>query len=105
MNHLFLSSLLICTLILSFCGSGFAQPPVPEFDRTIAPLLVRRCLDCHSGAAAKGGLNLTSKKAALAGGDDGPPLIAGNPDESLLWRRVRDGEMPPKKPLPAEDKE
>jgi hypothetical protein len=73
-------------------GSGL------NFDRDIAPLLARRCLDCHSGAAPKGKLDLSRRKAALA------QLIPGKPEESYLWQRVSDDEMPPKKPLPPAEK-
>jgi hypothetical protein len=74
------------------------------FDREVAPLLVRRCLDCHSGPVPKGGLNLAARRAALAGGDGGPALVPGRADDSLLWQRVRDGEMPPKKHLSDQEK-
>ena len=33
------------------------------------------------------------------GGKSGPALVAGKPDESLLWQRIESGEMPPKQPL------
>lgn len=76
----------------------------PDFDREVAPLLVRRCFDCHSTTDTKGGLNLTQAKSARAGGESGSPLVNGKPEESLLWQRVRDDEMPPKKPLTAAEK-
>jgi hypothetical protein len=67
----------------------------PDFDREIAPLLARRCLACHSGAKPKGGLDLSRRKPALAA------VVPGRPNDSQLWQRIRDNEMPPKKPLPA----
>ena len=70
----------------------------PDFDATIAPLLVRHCLDCHSGRSPRSA-DLTQHQAVRVGGDSGPVLVAGQPEDSLLWQRVRDGEMPPKKPL------
>lgn len=75
-----------------------AAEPI-DFDRQIAPLLARRCLDCHSGEEPEGGLRLRDRKGALRGGDSGAALVPGKPDESLLWQRVADGEMPPKKSL------
>jgi len=35
----------------------------------------------------------------LKGGKSGPAIVLGKPDESLLVKRVRSGEMPPKKRL------
>ena len=86
--------------LLLLTSAGAAAPP--DFDAAVAPLLVRRCLDCHSGADPKGGLDLTRKAAVLA--NDGP-VVPGKPDASELWKRVAADEMPPKKPLTAEEKQ
>jgi len=82
-------------LALTLAGPTLTAREAIDFDRQIAPLLIRRCLDCHSGAGPKGDLDLAVKKTALA------TVIPGKPDESPLWQRVRDDEMPPKKPLSA----
>jgi mono/diheme cytochrome c family protein len=74
------------------------------FDAQIAPLLAQRCLGCHNSQDAKGGLDLTDAEAALRGGDGGAVIVAGKLDESPLWQRVSDDEMPPKKSLDAREK-
>jgi hypothetical protein len=74
-----------------------------DFDTSIAPLLTERCIDCHGGSRSKGGLDLTRKASAMAG-DSGPALVPKNAAQSMLWRRIAAGEMPPKKPLPAAEK-
>jgi hypothetical protein len=76
-----------------------------DFDRQVAPLLVQRCLDCHGGPKPKGGLDLARRDATLAGGKSGAAVVPGRPDDSLLWQYVDAGKMPPKKPLPAAEKE
>ncbi len=75
-----------------------------DFQRDIAPILSKRCLECHSGPDPKGKLDLTTRAAALKGGKNGPALVPGNLDDSELWARVESGQMPPKKPLAAEEK-
>src|ERR1043165_1366386 len=75
-----------------------------DFDQRIAPLLIERCIDCHSGVKPKGGLDLTRKASAFKGGKSGPALVPKNLDKSELWQRVQAGEMPPKKPLPEKEK-
>jgi len=91
----------IVLFMLVLPGRGLqGAPTAPDFDRTIAPLLAHRCLQCHAGAKPRGGLDLASRKKVEAGGDNGPSFVAGKPDASLLWLRVRDSEMPPSKPLP-----
>ena len=76
-----------------------------DFDRRVAPWLIDHCIECHSGSKAKGKLDLTSKAAAFKGGRSGAAIASGKPEDSLLWQRVRDGEMPPKKPLALKDAE
>src|SRR4051812_45387978 len=69
------------------------------FDARVAPILARRCLDCHSGSDPKGKLDLSRRTSAMAGGESGEAIVAGKPEESLLWEQVESGEMPPKAPL------
>jgi hypothetical protein len=73
----------------------------PDFDAVVAPLLASRCLDCHRGASAKGGLDLSRRDAVT--GKDGA-VVPGKLNESSLWERVAADEMPPKKGLPAAEK-
>src|SRR4051794_9518684 len=96
------SAALVLLVLLSDPSAQAAEPapaPRPDFDRTVAPLLVQRCLDCHSGPKPKGGLDLSRRQAALAGGDRGPAIVPGKLEDSLLWQQVERGKMPPKKPL------
>ena len=69
-----------------------------RFDAEVAPLLIDRCIDCHSGAKPKGRLDLTRKSAAAS------VMVAKNLKDSVLWQRVEAGEMPPKKPLSDKEK-
>lgn len=60
---------------------GTTTTTVPEAEPTWAgtfeALLTERCGSCH-GAAAAGGLDVTSYDALLAGGDDGPGIVPGD---------------------------
>ncbi len=76
-----------------------AAPAAIDFQRDIAPLLAQRCLECHSGADPKGKLDLSRKASALE------VITPHRPGASGLYRRVRDGKMPPKKPLPDDERE
>ena len=67
------------------------ERPAGDFDQKVAPILARRCLDCHSGPDPKGKLDLSRRKPALAGGKNGKAIVPGKPDESLLWERVSIG--------------
>jgi hypothetical protein len=67
-------------------------------------VLVKQCYECHSQTSKKlgGKLLLDAPSEMIAGGESGPAVIPGKPDESLIVQAVRyDGlEMPPKKRLP-----
>ncbi len=76
-----------------------------DFDRDVAPLLASKCLECHSGAGPEGGLDLTQQTRMLKGGETGPAVVPGKLDDSPLWQRVRDEEMPPEHPLSADEKQ
>ncbi|WP_414662241.1 PSD1 and planctomycete cytochrome C domain-containing protein [Horticoccus sp. 23ND18S-11] len=86
--HRFSVVCLLAALLLPGAGRLLAAEPV-EFAREIQPLLASRCYDCHGPEQAKGGLRLTSLRAALKGGESGEPaLIAGQGAKSLLLHRV-----------------
>jgi hypothetical protein len=85
-------------VLLILPAFGFAAEPI-DFDKAIAPLLASRCLDCHSGAEAKGKFDLSTSKGFAKGGDNGAVVVAGKPAESLIWQRIDAEEMPPKHPL------
>lgn len=71
------------------------------FESRVRPVLVEHCYDCHSGVNSKGGLLLDTRQGWEKGGDSGPAIVPGKPDESLLINAVRyhdeDIAMPPKK--------
>ncbi|HWG41770.1 MAG TPA: DUF1553 domain-containing protein [Gemmataceae bacterium] len=71
------------------------------FSKQIAPLLEQHCLRCHSGKTQRGGLSLATSADLMAGGDSGPVVVAGKPDESLLVEMIS-GHKPkmPKKAAP-----
>ncbi len=79
------------------------------FAARVEPLLRERCFECHSHAAGKmkGGLTLDSRSGWEKGGDSGPALVPGKPEESLLVKMVRwadeDHRMPPRQQLAAEE--
>src|SRR5947209_1712474 len=63
-------------------------PQVPDaaaaqfFESDIRPLLIERCSKCHSGDKPKGGLRLDSRESLMAGGENGPVVVPGHPEQS-----------------------
>ena len=72
------------------------------FETRIRPLLVDRCLGCHSGAPGakrSGALALDTRDGWQAGGDSGAAIVPGDPGASLVVRAVKRADgvsaMPP----------
>jgi len=89
-------------------GGAFAADPEPGslsreqrdfFEKRIRPVLVKRCYECHSQKSkiVRGGLLLDTRAGLKKGGESGPAIVLGKPDESPLIDAMRyDGfEMPP----------
>jgi hypothetical protein len=85
-----------------------AESDIAFFENKIRPILAEACYGCHSQTRnkSKGGLQLDSREAMLRGGDTGPSLVEGHPDQSLLITAIRyqdkDLQMPPDDPLSTE---
>ena len=110
-------TLLIAVLCTTICVS---KPAVAEdldaskiefFESKVRPLLVAHCYECHSEAAEKaknlqGGLRLDNRAGVQQGGESGPIVVPGKPNESTLISSVRYADqalkMPPKEPLSAD---
>jgi hypothetical protein len=76
------------------------------FEKKIRPVLVAKCYECHSSEnkkKARGGLLLDTRAGLRAGGDTGPAVVPGKPEQSLLIKALRHGDdklrMPPKEKL------
>jgi Protein of unknown function (DUF1553)/Protein of unknown function (DUF1549)/Planctomycete cytochrome C/F5/8 type C domain len=85
--------------------SAVAAESEPSFEKEIAPLLQTRCLKCHNSAKFRGELDLTGRAALLKGGQTGAAVTPGKSGASLLFAKVRDGKMPPGRPLGADEVE
>src|SRR5437762_3514852 len=90
-------AIVIFLLASALAGPGRAQAPkisaddADFFESRIRPLLAARCFECHSAKAAKlrGNLRLDTREGTLQGGDQGPALVPGDPDRSLLVKAIR----------------
>ena len=79
-------SLLIVYAVAAWMGpSAEAQDGERNqfFESKIRPLFSVQCNACHTSAAS-GGLRLDSREAILAGGNSGPAVVPGSPQDSLL---------------------
>jgi hypothetical protein len=107
------------TLAICLLGGGAAVlraaelPAAPDTDEqfftdTVLPVLRTRCFACHShDHEIKGGLALDSRSGWVRGGDQGPAIVPGAPEESLLVEAIShtnpELQMPPEGAIPAEE--
>lgn len=97
------STLLVVATFAVAVTAAAAEPAADGesfYKEQVLPLLQKRCLECHSHAEdIEGGLTLDSRSGWEQGGDTGPALVPGKPDESLLIKAVRyadpELQMPP----------
>ena len=83
--------------IIALSYSAIAQtptltPPQKEFfEKKVQPILSAHCYDCHSHGAEKirGALALDTREGLLKGGENGPSIIPGDVEKSLLIIAVR----------------
>lgn len=77
------------------------------FETRIRPVLVESCVQCHGPDVASGELRLDSREAILKGGENGPAVVPGDAEKSLLIQALKHAEdqsiqMPPEEPLKKE---
>src|SRR4051812_37699710 len=78
----------------ALAGNGV---PTSDPGADVIPLFKTKCLRCHGGAAKKADLDLGTTAGVLRGGESGPAVVPGKPEDSPLFVKVRDGVMPPGK--------
>jgi len=99
-------------LLLVLCGSladaaDEDRKGLDFFEAKIRPMLIKHCYECHSAKAAatktlKGGLLVDTRAGLRTGGESGPAVVPGKPEESVLISALRHEtfKMPPKMKLP-----
>ena len=94
----FLTALLAAALPLA------AQQP-DAVEQSAFRIVSQQCLTCHNTKKPSAGLDLTTRESAIAGGQMGQALVPGDPEASLIYSKVANGQMPFGNPLPPEDRE
>lgn len=96
-RYLCAGGLLLSLVLLNGTCSSAAADEV-NYLRDIKPVLKARCWACHGSLKQEAGLRLDSGQLIRQGGDSGPAVVEGEPQQSLLLQRVTaepDERMPP----------
>ena len=80
-----------------------AENPTGFFESKIRPVLIEHCIGCHGARKQEAGLRLDTSNAVTKGGDAGPVILSGKPEESPFIEVLQHAgpvKMPPKTKLP-----
>ena len=70
-----------------------------SFTNDIIPIIQSRCYACHGGdKGTEEGLDMNSYANLMAGSYNGPVVVAGNADDSLIVQMLVKGKMPKRGP-------
>ena len=67
-------------------------------DKDVLPILEENCFQCHGEDLKQANLDLRTREGMLRGGENGPALVPGNAEASLLYMRVT-GQAEPQMPM------
>src|SRR4030095_3700911 len=83
-----------CSGMRSAVRTSQSETDEAQFFRAkIRPIIAARCQSCHNHTLKLSGLDLESLTGMKAGGAHGPVVMAGNAQQSRLYRRgARGGE-------------
>ncbi|MDB5341238.1 MAG: putative rane protein [Planctomycetaceae bacterium] len=81
-------------------GASFGTDPAAAksglTQHDVLPILLLRCTACHGRQKQEAGLDLRTRAGILKGGKSGPAMVLGQPDQSLMLKRIHAEEMPPR---------
>ena len=103
MRSVFLSLTMIVALVAQTRAAD-----APHYEEHILPILREHCAQCHRADKTSAGLDITSLASLEKGGDSGPAVKPGVPENSPLYRAIAhigsESPMPPDSPKIAEEK-
>ncbi|MEM0897232.1 MAG: c-type cytochrome domain-containing protein, partial [Verrucomicrobiota bacterium] len=94
-----LSRILVSLPILFSLVAATSADDKLTFDDDILPIFENYCLECHNQDESRGGLDLSTYGATMAGGSGGEILNPGRSDESkvyLVTAKIEGEPMPPR---------
>jgi hypothetical protein len=62
----------------------------------VLPIVLLRCTTCHGARIKQGGVDLRTPASMQKGGKNGPAMIPGDPDASLMMQRIESEACPPR---------
>ena len=96
---LLIATLLVSAYAILHSSSTEAAPHTEvSYTRDVQPILESRCAKCHMGDFVSEGLDMNTYETLLAGSQNGPVIVPGDANDSLLIEKVVEGDMPKRGP-------
>ena len=73
---------------LTSSGQPLVGQQIEDLNLEVRTIFAHNCYKCHSETKTKGELRLDTKELAMQGGEGGPVIVPGKPEESELMRRI-----------------
>ena len=93
-SHLILRHSSFFLLMINLLATHAGGADTPVFEKDVLPIFTRHCFNCHGKSSPQLGLDLRSARLTMRGSQNGPVIVPGAPEESLLWKKVSTREMP-----------
>lgn len=88
---------------------SLSENQLDNLNLEVRAIFAHNCYQCHSENKQKGELVLENKRGVFQGGENGPVIVAGKPEESEMYRRItlssNDDKVMPKKGKVLKDNE
>ena len=85
---------LLAMIVAVALTTSAAAAEAPVFEDDVLPIFTRYCFNCHGKSSPQLGLDLRSARLTMRGSQNGPVIVKGSLEESLLWKKVSTREMP-----------
>lgn len=79
----------ILSLSLLSINLGAAEAAKVDFAKQVKPLITSRCINCHNAGTLLGELSLESRAMAFKKRVNGPVILPGKPDSSMLYLTLK----------------
>ena len=84
----------VLLLAVTVAGAEFvdqSKSAKRTYEADVAPIVSRLCNPCHLAESENpSGLRLDTFETMIAGGEKGKPIVAGKPDESILYLKLQE---------------
>ena len=96
---LFTTMLIVSAFAIVGINATSAAPNAQvSFANDVRPILESRCSNCHMGEFTSAELHMDTYESLMAGSENGPVIVPGDPNASLLVEKISKGEMPERGP-------